>query len=388
MVTVTIMLDVVAADSGFSGAALDVNNLARVVNAGSGTIPGAGQMIEPPFGSSDVGLDARRLVSNDGTLSMSGGLLLAQWKDPGSQIQRVMPLVGFGRSLDYVDLDNRFLGGKYIPRPEERPRVDLIHYNGTSTGSLWLEEAPRSVGYAGTDRTVQIQNRSTAASLELGIEPGNRPQALMTLRPGERVGIRAALNLDGTEEFVVLDPPPRYLVRGGAEMTITSPDYSHTIGTTTFGFRSWFPGDGHIQRRDVDEFTFGADPIHTSGDSLTTAFANTNHVVTVRHHGDIIVYEQVEAELRSAGTIKAAHSSVLVRQRGSTITVFGRFWNPDLTGIGTHRGYTTAFIDECQAGDRYLTGILYPTTGTTIDFSNVRLNQISQIIRVTPRIVV
>ena len=66
--------------------------------------------------------------------------------------------------------------------------------------------------------------------------------------------------------------------------------------------------------------------------------------------------------------------------------MLNRFWQPQLSGVGSHRTYTTAYIDECEPGDRYISGLMYIVAGTTIPFNQERVNS-SQIMRVIPRFV-
>ena len=386
LIALVIRLRIETITPPYTAVGLNVSELTQVVTSAYGTIPGSGQMVEPPFGHADISVRTRRLESEDGNLFMAGGLAVAQWNDPGSSIQRVMPLSGFGRTIDYNDLATRQAGGRYAPRPEERPRVNNVYFDGNAEGSVWLEQAREFVGYAGTDRDIEIENDGQA-ELRVGVEPNDVAQEILALRPGETCAIRASLHFNGRETFRVLRAPPRYLVRGGSFFNVDSPDYSWSTGNVSFGFRPFFSGT-MTTRRDGDEFTFGSAGAHSSGDLLTDGLANSEQVVSVAHHGDLIVYQQTELELRGNGVLKNGHSAVLVRERGGVITIIGRFWNPDLTGVGSHRGYTTAWIDECEPGDRYVTGLLYPTVGTTVGFANVRVNAISQIMRVSPRIVV
>ena len=389
VIVLTIMLDIDTVDSGYTAAGISTNDFARVVNAASGSIPATGQTVEPPFGASDVTTTARKLSSNDGDLFMAGGLALAQWKDPGSEVQRIMPLTGFGRSIDYNSLATRINGGRWAPRPEERPRVDVIHHDNANQGALWIEPADLFVGYAGTDRLITINNKQGSGMLTVGVEKVfGTPTILLVLQPGEQMTLRVTLELNGDSEYDVVDSPYRYLVRGGSFFNVDEPYYNWTAGSTDFRFRPWFPDANRTLRRDSDEFTFGSGVEHTDGDMLTDGLADSHHVITVQHRGDLIFYQQVEAEVTGSGILKNGHSSVLIRQRGSTVTVLNRFWNPDLSGVGSHRGYTTAYIDECEPGDRYVSGIIYIVSGTTLSFSNYRVNAISQIMRVAPKIIV
>lgn len=375
-------------DTGRSASEVDTFAFGNVVSAASAAIPAAGQTVEPPFGSPQVATRARRLESDDGILSMAGGLVLAQWSDPGSDTQRFMPIGGFGRSIDWNDCAVRPAGGRWVPRPEERPRVDLIHYDGSTDAALWFEDAERAVGYAGTDRLVSVHNRSER-TLTVGTrDAADLGRVLLVLRPQERCAVRVVLALNGDSEYVVEDAPHRYLVRAGAYFTVGAQlPYAWETGGWQFRFRPWLAASA-VHRRDSDEFTFGSGASHASGDTLTDGLADSPHVVTVTHDGDLIFYEQVEAEVRGSGLLANGHSQVLVRQRAGTVTVLGRDWQPNLSGVGAHRTYTRPFVAECEAGDRYVSGILYPVATTTISFNNLRVNAFSQIYRVAPRIII
>lgn len=377
-------------DSGYTADSISTNDFAAVVNAASGTILGAGQTIEPPFGASDITTLGSRLESNDGSVVMAGGIVLVQWKDPGSKVQRTMPLSGFGRSESYDVLPVRSAGGKWAPRPEEKPRVDLIHFEGSEgNGSIWIEPADRFVGYAGTDRKITFHNRSAGALLTIGFEKVfGTPITILVLKPGERLSVRVSLELNGASQYYVDEAPFRYLVRGGGEFRLSANDFHHTINGGAFEFVPLFPGAGHTQRREADEYTFGADPVHAAGSALSSGLGNSPLITTVKHDGDFIFYQQAEIELLGSGQINAGHSFALVRERAGTVDILSRFWHPTLSGIGTNRGYTTAYIGESNAGDKYVAGIIFTTAGTTVDFDEVRVNAVSQIMRVSPRILV
>lgn len=388
VINATFFLTIESYDAGFDVNTPSTNDIAEVVNAASGSIPGAGQTIEPPFGHPQVTTRARRLESDDGTLFMAGGLALVQWEDPGFGTQRIMPLSGFGRALGFENCPARQGGGRWVPRPEERPRVDLIHFSETADNFLYFEPADRVVGFTGTDRAITIHNKSAANSLTIGIEKTlGVPQTLLVLQPGESVVVRITLELNGDSEYAIFDAPPRYLQRGASNFTIIAPAYAWATGGVNFGFRPWWPDSVSVLRRDTDEFNFGTASGHTAGDNLDDGLANSAGVVNVAHHGEIIFYEQVEIETRGSGVLSGGHSAVLIRQRGSTVNILNRFWQPQLSGVGSHRTYTTAYIDESEPGDRYLSGLIYPTSGTTIPFNQVRVNSISQVMRVIPRFV-
>ena len=375
-----------------SGTALDINinNLGEVVNAAFGTIPATGQTVEPPFGAADVATRTRRIESNDGNLFMAGGLALVQWTDPGFGTQREMPLSGFGRSINYDLLPVRQSGGRWASRPLERPRANLFYYDGDTDAEIWFEPGNLFVNFPGTDRIVEVHNRSDRM-LTVGVEKNlNVPTRIMILRPNERLSIRATLDLNGESEYSVFSAPPRYLVRGGASLNVNSPNYLWTTGGVEFAFRPWFNNAHATERRDTDEFTFGTAASHNSGTQLTSGIVNSPHAVNVTHHGDLIFYEQTECEITGSGVLGGGHSSVLVRERNNVVSIFSRDWQPSLSGVGSHRTYTTAFIDECEPGDRYVSGLIYIRSGTTLSFtgSNLRINGISQIMRVAPRITI
>ena len=367
---------------------ININDFAEVVNAGFGTIPATGQTVEPSFGASDVATRTRRIESDDGNLFMAGGLALVQWTDPGFGTQREMPLSGFGRSINYDQLPVRQTGGRWASRPLERPRANVFYYDGSTDAELWFEPGNLFVNFPGTDRIVEVQNRSSRM-LTVGVEVNlNVPTQLMILRPNERMSIRATLDLNGESQYSVFSAPPRYLVRGGSSLNVNAPNYLWTTGGVEFAFRPWFTNVHATERRDTDEFTYGTAASYNSGTQLTSGIVNSPHAVNVTHHGDLIFYEQTECEITGSGILGGGHSSVLIRERNNVVNIFSRDWQPSLSGVGSHRTYTTAFIDECQPGDRYISGLIYIRSGTTLSFtgSNLRINGISQIMRVAPRI--
>ena len=379
---------VIHPDSG-EAADVNVNDFAEVVNAAFGTIPATGQTVEPPFGAANVTARASRLKSNDGDLYMAGGLAMVQWMDPGSNTLREMPLSGFGRNFDYQHLPARQGGGRWAPRPLERPRLDLINFRGTTDSDLYIEPASSFVAFSGADRDLIIRNRSVANSLTVYIEKTlSNPTRVLILQPGEHMALRASLELTGESEFSILVAPPRYMVRAGASLNVNANNYLWTTGGVEFAFRPWFNNIHGTVRQDADEFAFGAASGYNSGIMLNDGIIDSVHAVNITHHGDLIFYEQAECEIRGSGVLGGGHSSVLIRQRGARVDVLSRDWHPSLSGVGSHRTYTTAFIDECQPGDRYISGIIYIRSGTTLTFTggSFRINGISQIMRVIPRI--
>jgi len=353
------------------------------------SIPAAGVELENLWGDQNTRGYVRDLVFRGGRISMPNGMPLAHFRDPASALERTLPAAsGYGRTTEWDQLPDYTTGIKRIPYPEEMPFVNTIHADLTADAELRLDFEDRVVGFAGVDRRIELHNRSDSGGGSVIIRNAPAPAEMLRLLPGEACSIIVSLSVLGTREWRIVDAPLRYLVRGGAYFNLTTDPYDWDTGGVDFEFRPWFPDATRTLRRNVDEFVFGSESAHSANDELADGLSFSPHVAEIEHDGDFIFYQVTELEVRGNGVLKNGHASVLVRQRGSDVSVIGRTWQPDLTGVGFHRTYTTTFVDECQEGDRYVAGLLYPTSGTTVAFSNLRINTISQIMRVAPRIAV
>ena len=377
---------------------VDTAGLNALLDRTTVSIPGTGLMVENLWGDRQIRGYARDLVFAGGRISMPNGLPLAHFEDMDHLgIPRVVPMAsGFGRSISGSDLP-ALPGGSAIrrlPYAEEMPFVNAIHMSPGQDAQgdpenelLQVHDIAAVVGFGGIDRRLDVHNIAAPGNGSIVLRDHNA-QEMLHVRPGEAVGVRVLLSTGGRVEIRIEDAPHRYLIHAGANFLLSNTYYSTTIEGVDYYFLPWFPDTSRVRRRDVDEFTFGTglDPaLETDLDNLL----DSDYVVTVKHHGDFIFYEQTEVEITGNGTIPAGHSAVLVRQRGSTVSVIGRFWQSEFSGTNEHRGYTTAFVNECEPGDKYVAGLLTPRVGTTVTFGSltgVRMNTISQIHRVAPRI--
>lgn len=365
---------------------IDVDELNELIQDTSQDIPASNVMVENLWGDRDTRAYARDVQFQGGRISVTNGLPLAHFQDPGSDVIRTIPMTsGFGRTTLWDALPTLAGTIKRLPYANEMPFVDTIHGAVDTNTELRLNDIDRVVGYAGTDRKFTIHNTGTAGNIIIRNTPTND---IIHLRPGEVCGLIASLSLDGTSEWRVIDAPFRYLVRTGTNFVVTADYYSWATGGVNFRFRPWYINDTFVLRRDADTFSFGSGAHQLTGDQLNAGIADSTQAIDIRHHGEFIFYQDVEVELTGAGMLAGGHSAVLVRERNDTVTIIGRGWQPNLTGIGAHRSYTTAFIDECQPGDRYTAGLMYPSAHTTINFNTLRVNAISQIMRVKPRITI
>ena len=366
---------------------IDVDELNQLIQNTTQAIPASNVMVENLWGDRNTRAYARDVQFQGGRMSIVNGWPLAHFQDPGSDIIRTIPLAsGFGRTTLWDALPTLAGTIKRLPYANEMPFVDTIHATLTQDSELRLNDIDRVVGYAGTDRKFSIHNVGTTGNLIIRNTPSN---TLIHLHPGEACSLVASLSLDGTSEWRVLDTPYRYMVRNLVNHTLGNINpYQWSTGGIQFSFRPWINTTGGTIRRDIDEFSFGSNQQQNTNALLLSGLADSIQDVTVQHHGDFIFYENVELETRANGQLSGGHSAVLIRQRGSVVSVISRGWQPVISGIGSHRNYTTAYIDECQPGDRYTSGVMYPAQGTTIPFNSVRVNSIAQVMRVRPRVVV
>ena len=378
-------------DPAGSGGTFDIDALNRLMQTQSVNIPGSGRTVEPQHGSTDVPSRARKLIVADAELELANGIAVVKWTDPGTDVKRTLPLGGgYGRSLDYSTLPNRSGGGKRTPRPEEFPRADIIHYTGAGNASLYFESMPLFVGYSGADRRGVVHNRSAGGGVLSLYDPNLN--IMMAIQPDESFSFRATMGLDGSSELVGYELPTRYqIVDYAPSVSPNNNYYSWSDDGSNYRVRPWVPVGAQAiayERNDTDEFSTGSATI-TDGANLISGFVESNHVIKIAHDGDLELHQDIELEVLQSGTLTGGHSAVIVRKRGSSVTIVHRDSQPELTGVGVHRTYTNTLIEPCEAGDIYLLALLYPTAGTTVNWANgLRINDIRREIRVTPRITI
>ena len=366
-IRVRIQFNVVTTNTGAVTPDIDALNL--LMQTQTAEIPGSGQMIEPPHGSVEVPSSARKLVVADSELELDNGLAVVKWKDPGSDVQRAIPLGGgFGRSIDYASLPTQGTGRR-MPRPEEFPRVNAVHYTGEGNANLYFESMALFVGFGGADREGVIHNRSSDGST-LSIH-GPDGTLMMALKHNETFPFRAMMALDGTWELLGYDLPVRRLVYDSTpHYGIVEPpyryDYDPSHPARIRPFSTW--NRPQPLQHDADAFSFGTGTL-----ALDTVLDATNWVFTretfqANLPGDIRIRSEVTVQVTGSGSIGGGHSAVLLRKRGDTVAINDRDWQNQLTGVDMTREYTVFYDRAVEVNDQFLVALSYFTAGVSINF--------------------
>ena len=368
----------------------EINALLQRTTVG---IPGAGMMVENPWGNTAVRGSVRDLAMEGGRIEMPNGLPIANFRDPREgAIERSIPLVaGYGRTVTLQNLPSHTGTSRRIPYPEEIPFLNNIHMAPLADQDLHFNDIARIVGFSGADRRIELSNTGTPATNsnhDLTLKDW-RDNDVLVLRPGEACSAIASLTDYGEAELRIIDAPFRRQIHDATAAAFVTTRYYHYQpgGGTAYWLRPFVAANAPVPLyNDADAFGAGTGELTNETSFSATNYVSTPEAVILKHSGDLVIYAEIECEVTASGTLPAGHSAIIVRKRGNSVQFFNVDSQPALTGINTSRTYSVFFWAEAEEGDEYQVMLLYPTASTLNVGAALRVVDYRRIIRLTPRI--
>lgn len=293
----------------------DADLLSALIAGVEASIPVvAGQTEDPEFGAYDIPTRGSSFETADGQgITQINRLWEARWKDLGSETILRLPLFGsYGRVVNWNDLTLQSGTTRLMPRPHQFPACDVIHFDGTSAGTLRLLTPAQMVGIYSMHRPLRVHNRSATVVLTLEDWDGTD---FFFLQPGEEIDFSFTYHNIGGGEMIATNVPKRRLIDSHGDLGVLS-------------------GPGHWNYTDADwlrPLPVSATPTYIDNDAFLigsaavsggAVFANVSdlHVpasIKVMIDGDLTYRGRWGIRVEGSGNLPSGHQTLLFHRKDS-----------------------------------------------------------------------